>query len=139
LDRERLPKLHAFQAFEKNRHRTKQFIIERHPFQRRLNWSRHDVDWKHLAAKEIFERVNDENDGGNFQNPERHHRERVSDEELDERRHHCRTYRERVSQRIVRKGDVVMKIEEDERNRRQRDESVNEPAGGINPNAARKK
>ena len=50
----------------------------------------HDVDRKHLAAEEIFERIHDENDGGDFQNPERKHRQAVSDEELNERGHHGR-------------------------------------------------
>src|SRR5438067_1231338 len=55
LDREGLPEFGAFQSFEKNRDRTKQFVIKRHPFQRRLNSRRHDIDRKHLPAEEIFE------------------------------------------------------------------------------------
>src|SRR5207249_6561829 len=50
LDGERLPKFRAAQALQENRDRTKQFVIKRHPFQRRLNSGRHDVDRKHLAS-----------------------------------------------------------------------------------------
>ena len=108
MDGERLPQFRTFQALQENRDRTKQFVIERHPFQRRLNSGRHDVDREHLAAQEIFERINDEHDGGDFQNPERHHRERIGDEELDERRHQRRDDREKVSHRIVWQRDIVV-------------------------------
>src|SRR5882724_807553 len=132
LDGERLPKLYSFQALEKDRDRTEQFVIKRHPFQRRLDPGRHDVDREHLAAQEIFERVNNENDGGDFQDPERHHRERIGDKELDERRHQHRQRREHVSHRVVRERDVVVEIEKNHRDRRQRDEGVNKPATAKN-------
>ena len=44
------------------------------------------IDGKHLPTEEVFERVNDEHDGGDFQNPKRHHGEAVSDKELNKRR-----------------------------------------------------
>jgi hypothetical protein len=43
-----------------------------------------------LATEEVFEGINDENDGGDFQNPKRHHGEAVSDKELNKRSHEHR-------------------------------------------------
>src|SRR5262249_59707812 len=54
----------------------------------------------HDALPILFERINDENDGGDFQNPEREHRQTVGDEELNERGHHGRDHCQNVDQRI---------------------------------------
>jgi len=90
LDRQRLHEFSPFQSAEEDRDWTKQFVVERQPFHHGLDGRRHDVDRKHLATEEVFERINDEHDGGDFQNPKRHHRQAVSDKELNERRHEHR-------------------------------------------------
>ncbi len=46
-----------------------------------------EVEGEHVAAEEVFERVEKEDDGGDFEEPEREHGQRVGDEELDERCH----------------------------------------------------
>ncbi len=79
-------------------------------------------------AQEIFERIHDEHDGGDFQNPKRHHGQAVGDKELNECRHHYRHGRKEVDQRIGRQHDVLPEINEDQRDRWQRDEAVNEAA-----------
>src|SRR6476620_7745252 len=128
LHRHRLHELRPLQPAEKDRYRTKQLIVKRQPFHHGLDCGWHDVDRKHLAAEEIFERINDENDGGNFQNPKRPHHQAVSDEELNEPRHHNRGGRQQVDERIGRQHDVLPEINEDQRDRRQSDEAVNETA-----------
>src|SRR5436309_253482 len=50
LDRQRLHKIRSFQPAEKDRDRTKQFIVKRQPLHYRLNRSWHYVDGKHLPA-----------------------------------------------------------------------------------------
>ena len=84
LNHQCLNEIRAFQSAKENRDRTKELVIKRQPFHHRLHGVWHDVDGKHLATEEIFERVNDENDGGDFQDPERHHRQAIGDEELYE-------------------------------------------------------
>ena len=88
-----------------------------------------------MAAQEIFERVDDENDGRNFQDPEGHHRERVGDEELHQRRHNHRDARKNISHRLIRQRDVVSEVNEDERDGQQRDECVNQAAAHKNAEA----
>jgi hypothetical protein len=97
-----------------------------------LNRRRHDVDGKHLAAQEIFERINDEHDGRDFQNPERHHGQAVSDKELNECRHQYRHSRKQIGQGIRRQHDVVSEIDKDQRDRRKSYEGVNESAAQKN-------
>ena len=87
LDEQCLRQFRAAESLEENRDWTKKFVIKRQPFHHRLDAVGHDVDGKHLAAEEIFERVNDEDDGGDFQDPEGHHGQAVGDEKLHERRH----------------------------------------------------
>src|SRR5918996_343162 len=132
LNCQRFCQCRALQPAKEDRDRTKQLIIKRQPFHHRLDSHGHDVDREHLAAKEIFERVNDENDGRDFQNPERHHRQAVGDEELNQRRHDHRNRREEISQRIVRQNYVVAKVNEDQRDRRKCHERVNESAAQEN-------
>src|SRR4029453_10273613 len=115
LNRQALRHLRSAKAFHENRDREKEFVIKRQPFHHRLDSRGHDVDGEHLAAEEIFERVNDENDSRDFQDPERHHCQAVSDEELNECRHYDRYRREEVSQRVLRQHDIVAKIKEDQR------------------------
>ncbi len=122
----------TLQPAKKDCDRTKQLVVKRQPFHYRLDPHRHDVDGKHLPAEEIFERVNNENDRRDFQDPERHHRQAISDEELNECRHYDRHRREEISQRILRQHYVVAKIKEDQRDGRQRDECVNETAAQEN-------
>src|ERR1051326_6109260 len=93
LDCHRLNKLCSFESAEKDRDWTKQFIIKRQPFHHRLYRSWHDVDGKHLAAEEILERINDEHDGRDFQNPKCPHRQAIGDEELNKRGHNNRDSR----------------------------------------------
>src|SRR6266536_3418021 len=128
LDRQRLDKFSPFQSAEKDRNRAKQLVIKRQPFHHRLHGGWHDVDRKHLAAEEIFERINDENDCRDFQNPKRHHRKAVSDKELNKRSHEHRHRGNHIDQRIGRQHDVVAEINKDQRNRRQSHEGVNEAA-----------
>src|SRR6266705_4826296 len=83
LNQESLHECRALESSEKNRDRTKQLVIKWQPFHHRLHRVRHDVDGEHLPAEEIFERINDEDDGRNLENPKRHHGQAVSDEELN--------------------------------------------------------
>src|SRR5262249_56332523 len=91
----------------------------------------------HDALPILFERINDENDGGNFQNPEREHRQTVGDEELNERRHHGRDHCQHVDQRISWQHDVLPEINEDQRDWRQSNQAVNETATQKNAGAVR--
>src|SRR5262245_61560917 len=90
LDRQPLCKFNPFKSAEKDGDRKKQLVIERQPSHHGVDCGGHNVDRKHLATEEKFERIYDENDGGDFQNPERKHRQTVGDEELNERGHHSR-------------------------------------------------
>src|SRR5437867_12850380 len=128
LNEQRLHEIGSFQSAKEDRNRTEELVVEGQPFHHRLNRVRHDVDGKHLAAQEIFERINDENDGGNFQNPKRHHRQAVSDKELNECCHQDRHGRKHIDHRIGGQHDVVSEINKDQRDRRQGDEAVNESA-----------
>src|SRR5205085_9115532 len=77
LDGERLAHLGAPEAFHENGDWTEEFIVKGEPFQRGLDTRRHDVDREHLAAEEVLEGINNENDRRDFQNPEGEERDRV--------------------------------------------------------------
>src|SRR6266581_116493 len=132
LDRQRLHKLSPLEPAEKDRDRTKQFVVKRQPLHHGLDSGGHDIDGEHLAAQEIFERIYDEYDGGDFQNPKRKHRQAVSDEELNKRRHQYRHDCKHVDQRIGREYDVIAKIDKYHGNRRKSDKAVNETAAQKN-------
>src|SRR5262249_35935490 len=106
----------------------KKLVVKRQPFHHRVHGGGHDVDRKHLTPEEVFERIHDEHDGGDFQNPERKHRQTVGDEELNEGGHYGRDDRQPVHQRIGWQHDVRSEINENQRDWRQSDEAVNETA-----------
>src|SRR5262245_3281110 len=83
LDRERLRESRALYPPKKNGDRGKQLIIKRQPLHHGVDCRGHDVDRKHLAAKKVFERIDDENDCRDLQDPKRHHRQAVSDKKLN--------------------------------------------------------
>ena len=115
-----------------DRDRTKQFVIKRKPFHHRLDRGRHDIEREHLAAEEIFEAVNDEDDGRDLENPERHHGKRVGEEKLDQSRHEERNERREPGHGVVRQNDETAEIEEDRGDRQDRDRGVNQPAAQEN-------
>jgi ABC-2 type transport system permease protein len=125
---ERLRQFCAAESLQKNRDWTKQLVIKRQPFHHRLDSGGHDVDGKHLAAEKIFKRVNDEDDGRDFQDPEGHHGEAVGDEKLHERRHHHRQAAVDIGQCMIRQRNVAPEINKNEGDGRQGDYGVNETA-----------
>ena len=128
LDGERFHHLGAAQAFHEDRDRAKQFVVEWQPFHRRLDTGRHDIDGEHLAAEEIFEGVNDEHDRGDLENPERHERDRVGDKKLNERSHEQRSKRAKIGDGMGRQREVIAKVKQDRRDRRNGHGGENEPA-----------
>ena len=56
--------------------------------ERVLERGRQHVQRKHVAAGKIFKREQDEDERGDFQNPECEHRHRVGQEKLQQRRQH---------------------------------------------------
>jgi hypothetical protein len=88
LNHRALRHLRSPQPFHENRDREKEFVTKWKPFHDCLDAGWHDVHREHLAAEEILERINDENGGGYFEDPERHHGQAVSDEKLHKRCHH---------------------------------------------------
>src|SRR5437868_15112306 len=79
LDRQRLHKLSPLEQAEKDRDRTKQFLIKRQTLHHGLDSGGHDIDGEHLATQEIFERIYDEYYGGNSKKAKSKHRKTISD------------------------------------------------------------
>ena len=85
-----------------------------------------------MAAEKIFERVNDEHDRRDFQDPECGQRDRVGDKKLDHRGHQKGGERAQIRDGVRRECQVFAKIKEDERHRRDRDGGKDEPAAQEN-------
>ena len=63
-------------------------IRERREEERAGDPGRQNVQRKEMAAGDVFEGVQDEDEGGDFEHPEREHGHRVGEEKLQERRQH---------------------------------------------------
>lgn len=75
------------QSFEKYGDGKIQLVGEDGVFREGGEGSREKVEREYVSAEEVFEGIEKEDDGGNFEKPKREHRERVGDKELNERRH----------------------------------------------------
>src|ERR1039458_4977392 len=64
-----------------------------------------------MAAGKIFKRKQDEDEGGNFEQPERQHGHRVGDEELQQRRQHQRNGKDQQRGEIGGRQDVLPETE----------------------------
>ena len=72
------------ESFEKNGNREVEFVGKDGVFCQGREGGGEKVEWEYVAAEEVFEGVKEEDDGRNFEKPEREHGQRVGDEELDE-------------------------------------------------------
>ena len=75
------------QSFEKYGDGEIQLVGKDGVFCERREGSGKEVERENVSAEEVFEGVEKEDDGGNFQEPKREHREGVGDKELNERCH----------------------------------------------------
>ena len=105
----------------------KNLVVKRqrlhHPLERR----RHDIERENLAAQEVLERVKQEDDRRDFENPKREHRERVGDEKLDESRHRHRNGEPEPRDRLCRQGDCMPEVKHHAHHRNDRRDRVKQP------------
>ena len=123
------PKLGSPHSLQKDLHGKEQFIREREPAQDGLEPGGHDIQRESLAAQEIFEGEENEYDGADFQNPERHQRERVGDQERDRRRHGRGDKEQRPGPIRFGEHDVLAEPIKRGRHRQNGDERVDDPRG----------
>jgi len=81
---------------------------------------RQQVEREEMAAGEIFEREQDENERGNFQHPERQHSHGVGNEKLQQRRQHERNHKRRQRLAAGRPDHIIPEAENKNRQRHAR-------------------
>src|ERR1019366_42744 len=117
LDDQAAPQFRARRLAEINADGEIHLIRKRREKKNLFQHRRQNIERKQMAAGQIFKREQDEDEGGNFQEPERQHGHRVGDEKLQQRRQHQRNGKHQERGEIDGRQDVLPKTKNENHQR----------------------